>query len=103
MSKRKIHLEQLEGRQVVDSAGKKVGRIEEVHARRQGEEYLIEEYVLGQEGFLERLSVVRSFFGVRKKKGKHVPWQQMDLSDPQHPKLRCTREELERTQSREIT
>jgi sporulation protein YlmC with PRC-barrel domain len=98
MSRRRIHLEKLEGRRVVDSAGKKVGRIEEVHAERVGEECLIEEYVLGEEGLMERLSVLKIFFSSKKKKGKHVPWKQMDLSDPRHPKLRCTSEELDRMQ-----
>jgi sporulation protein YlmC with PRC-barrel domain len=98
MSLRRIHLERLEGRRVVDSAGEKVGRIEEVHARREGDECLIEEYVLGKEGLLERLSVVGTVFGFGKKKGLCVPWKQMDLSDPHRPKLRCTRAELERMQ-----
>ena len=91
MSGKRIHLEKLVGRKVVDSAGKKVGRIEEVIATREG---LIEEYVLGKEGLWERLGIVglSLIFLGRKKKGKHVPWEKMDLAEL---RLKCTREELD--------
>jgi len=73
-------LERLLGKVVVDSAGKKVGRIEEVIATREG---LIEEYVLGSEGLWERLGItgLSLIFLGRKKKGCHVPWEKMDLTE----------------------
>jgi sporulation protein YlmC with PRC-barrel domain len=91
MSGRRIQLERMVGRKVVDSAGKKVGRLEEVIVGRDG---LIQEYVLGREGLLERLGVVglSMIFLGRKGKGKHVPWQKMDLT---RLTLSCRAEELE--------
>jgi sporulation protein YlmC with PRC-barrel domain len=83
-------LERLLGKVVVDSVGRKVGRLEEVIATREG---LIEEYVLGREGLWERLGVVglSMIFLGRKRKGCHVPWEKMDLREL---KLRCRKEEL---------
>jgi sporulation protein YlmC with PRC-barrel domain len=95
MSEQRIHLERVVGRKVVDSVGKKVGRLEEVIAGRDG---LIHEYVLGKEGLLERLGVVglSLIFLGRKKKGKQVPWEKMDL---ERLRLKCTVEELEKTEA----
>ncbi len=86
----RLHLEKLEGKVVTDSAGKKAGRLEEVICDREGN---IQEYVLGKEGLWERLGIagLSLIFLGRKKKGKHVPWEKMDL--PQL-KLKCTVEEL---------
>ena len=83
--------EKIEGKVVRDSAGRKVGRLEEVIADREGR---IQEYVLGKQGLWERLGVVGMsliFLG-RKRKGKHIPWDRMDLREL---KLTCTLEELE--------
>ena len=86
-----VQLEQLEGKVVKDRAGKKVGRLEEVICDREGR---IQEYVLGREGLLERMGIVglSLIFLGRKKKGKHVPWEKMDLVEL---KLKCRLEELE--------
>jgi sporulation protein YlmC with PRC-barrel domain len=90
MSARRIHLERLLGRVVVDSIGKKVGRIEEIIATTEG---LIEEYVLGREGLWERMGVVglSLIFLGRKRKGCHVPWEKMDLGGL---RLKCRQEDL---------
>jgi sporulation protein YlmC with PRC-barrel domain len=90
MSGRQIQLEKLVGKKVVDSAGRKVGRLEEVIADRKGR---IQEYVLGRQGLLERLGIagLSLIFLGRKKKGKHVPWAKMDLAEL---KLNCRVDEL---------
>jgi hypothetical protein len=76
---------------VKDSAGKKAGRLEEVICDREGR---IQEYVLGREGLWERLGIVglSMIFLGRKRKGRHVGWDKMDL---QGLRLKCTLEELE--------
>ena len=87
----KVHLELLIGTLVVDVDGKRVGRIEEVHAHRKGAECYIDEYVVGRAGLAERL-------GARWKPARKpsvIPWQTLDLSDPAHPRLRCRLGELE--------
>lgn len=51
-----IHLELLLGKTVLDSTGKAIGRIEEVRASKQGEEWIVQEYLIGYAAILERLS-----------------------------------------------
>src|SRR6266550_1187350 len=91
MKAQRIHLERLVGKVVVDSVGKKVGRLEEIIARRDG---AIEEYMLGREGLRERLGVVGLSLILlgRKRKERHVPWAQMDLGGL---RLKCRVEGLE--------
>jgi sporulation protein YlmC with PRC-barrel domain len=92
MNSRRIHLEGLLGRVVLDSAGKKAGRLEEVIAGRDG---AIEEYVLGREGLWERLGIAGIsliFVGRNPQKSRRVPWEKMDLREM---RLRCRVEELE--------
>ena len=111
MPKRRIHLELLLGHQVLDVEGKPAGRIEELVARRDGEECFVAAYVLGREGLAERMSVAGlsslfvGFLGARRHSpaGHRVPWNQMDLTDPQQPRLRCTLRELELMQPGKTT
>jgi sporulation protein YlmC with PRC-barrel domain len=105
MPTRRVRLHRLLNRDVVDSAGRRVGRVEEVRATVRDGECFVEEYVLGREGLVERLSVpefsfaVLSFLGAgRPAGGRRVPWHQMDLSDPRRPRLRCTLAELKTMQ-----
>ena len=107
MSKQRIHLELLLGRKVRDSAGESAGRIEEVIARQQDGECRVRAYMLGREGLLERLSITGVsllFLGLlgahRRGKAREAPWNQMDLTDVKHPKLRCTIAELDAMQPR---
>jgi sporulation protein YlmC with PRC-barrel domain len=51
-----VHLELLLGKRVLDQTGKPVGRIEEVRAEQQGDEWVIQEYLVGTAALLERLS-----------------------------------------------
>ena len=44
MATRELHLELLLGKPVTDSTGKCIGRIEEVRAKQQGDEWIIHEY-----------------------------------------------------------
>ena len=92
-----VHLELLLGRRVLDAGGRPVGRIEEVRAHRRGKECVVEEFHLGPEALAERLAAVGLVSWLlrllgRKPRRKHppVPWQDMDLSDPAHPRLRWT-------------
>jgi sporulation protein YlmC with PRC-barrel domain len=94
-----LHL--LIGRNVVDSGGKKAGRLEEVKARVEDGRCVVTKFLLGRGGMLERLSVPDVAMSLLSRLGAphpagatEVPWEEMDLADPKHPRLRCTREEL---------
>jgi hypothetical protein len=83
-----VHVELLLGRLVRDSEGAKVGRIFAVHAEVEGEDCVVREYELGASALLGQLGIPRW------RKPLRVPWDQLDLSDPERPRLRCRRDEL---------
>lgn len=99
---KEINLEVLVGRRVVDSNGKKVGRIEEVTAVEHGDDLVVREYLVGTYGFAQRFSLFGiglhfiRLFGARTRAtdAKRIPWNKLDLSDEDHPRLTCTKEEL---------
>jgi hypothetical protein len=103
MAQQEVHLELLLSRRVLDAHGQLVGRIEEVHSAQQGHEVVVLEFVLGPFGLLERLSVwllnrsvLRLLGSSEKRAGYKVPWDKMDLTDPEQPRLRCAKGDLER-------
>lgn len=95
-----ISAELLLGRKVRDANGEKVGRIEEFQVERRDGACLVEAYLLGTSAVIDRLSawsLVRPIRGSLRGGAVvvyRVPWDEMDLSDPEHPKLRITRSEL---------
>jgi len=95
---RNVHVETLIGRRVRDPNGKAIGHVEEIQAKWSGKECLIEEYHLGPAAFLERLGISTArFIGwPLTHKPLRIPWGQLDLSDPDRPRLRCTVEELKK-------
>jgi sporulation protein YlmC with PRC-barrel domain len=96
MKTRKVHLERLLGRQVRDTEGARVGRILSVRAERQGQECLIREYHLGAAALMARLGLsALRLAGWPRRKPLVVPWDLLDLSDPDRPLLRCSLAELE--------
>lgn len=91
---RELRLDRLLGRRVVAANNQAVGRLEEFRAEKRGSGYVITEYVIGAAGLIERLHVgVRSLFGLRGG-GFVAGWDQLDLSDPDHPRLTCPVEAL---------
>ncbi len=91
-----VHVELLAGRRVRDTSGRPVGRIQSIRARRRGSDYFVEEYHLGPAAFLEGLGIsTAKLIGLPIARDPvKIPWDQLDLSDPEHPRLRCTKEEL---------
>ncbi|MBW4635125.1 MAG: hypothetical protein KME30_25475 [Iphinoe sp. HA4291-MV1] len=101
MANHEIHLELLLDKQVLDSTGKAIGRIEEVRAQKQGDEWVVQEYLIGYPAILERLSAwtiglfILHLFGARKMhSGYSIPWDKLDLTDPEKPRLLCHLDEL---------
>ncbi len=95
MSAREARVELLLGRRVLARNGRSVGRLEEIRVERSGAGYVVTEYHVGPEALLERLAIgVQSFFGKPPRKGYAIAWNQIDLSDPGHPRLTCAAAQL---------
>jgi sporulation protein YlmC with PRC-barrel domain len=98
----RLHLELLIGRRVHDSTGAtRIGRIEEVTARIDGKECLIEEFLVGRYALGERIAAAHigrallDLFGARAHGGGYrVRWDQIDLSNPHHIRLKVPPAEL---------
>ena len=101
MASSEVHIELLLGRRVRDSTGKFVGRIEEVIAERQDDEWVVREYLVGSAALLHRFSALdvgRALLGLFRAKenaGYRVPWDKLNLTDLAKPCLHCPSHELE--------
>jgi sporulation protein YlmC with PRC-barrel domain len=100
---REVRLELLVGRKVYDAAGQCIGRVEEVRAEVDGADYVVREFHVGKLAVLERLldgrllrALVRRLSGGRLWRGYAVPWRDMELSDPERPRVRRREAELEK-------
>lgn len=91
-----VHLELLLGRKVLDSEGKRVGRILAVTAEPEGEECVVSEYLLGTAALLTRLGLSAGrIAGIPiRREPLRVPWDRMDLRNPEKPRLSCSLAEL---------
>jgi len=101
MKRQEIHVELLLGRRVMALNGHPLGRLEEVRAELNNRGFFfVTEYLVGSYAVLERLSAWRMgrtilrTLHLRRKQGYRVRWDQLDLSDPRRPRLRCEIDEL---------
>jgi len=101
MATRELRLELLLGKCVFDAVGDRVGRIEEMRAEQQNDEWVILEYLVGIAAIVERLSAwnlgtgLLHLLGARKiHKSYRIPWDKLDLSDLDRPRLTCTVDQL---------
>jgi|SRR4051794_25938003 len=91
-----VRLERLLSRQVLAANNQAFGRLEEVRVEQVGNRYVVTEYVIGALGLIERLGLgVKLLFGHRGS-GYVARWDQIDISDSEHPRLTCMIEELRR-------
>jgi hypothetical protein len=90
-----FYLDELLGRMLLARNNRSVGRIEEFQAEQHGDHLQIVAFLIGSAGLMSRLDVgVKALFG-KSGGGKIVRWDQVDISDPVHPRLTCSVEELE--------
>jgi Mg2+/Co2+ transporter CorC len=94
MSKREVRLEGLLGRRVIAGNNQSVGRLEEFRAERQGTALVITDYLIGAAGLLQRFGVSLGLLVGRHGAGYVARWDQLDISDPEHPRLTCPVHEL---------
>lgn len=106
MSAHELWLSDLIGRKVRDASGRSVGRIEELVAEielhEQGNDYVVTEFHVGTFGALEGLAGNVFAQHMAHKLGRlvgyrrcRVRWDQIDISDPAHPRITVPREELQ--------
>jgi sporulation protein YlmC with PRC-barrel domain len=96
-----INVEQLLGTKVRDADGEVIGRIEEIRAERTDDSCYVDSYLVGASAVVERLSAWSLIRPIKKMlRARHVvsvvevPWQDLDLSDPERPVLRVPRSSL---------
>lgn len=101
MAKQEVNLELLIGRRVRALNGKSIGHLEEIRAELKEGECFVEEYLVGAYAVFERLAalsigraILRLFGATRKHRGYRVPWNKLDLTDWERPRLLCAIEEL---------
>lgn len=102
MATREIRVEKLLGMRVRAENGKVIGHLEEIKASLREGECFVEEFHVGSYAVFERLAawsigrtILKIFGGHEKHKGYRIPWDKLDLSNPEHPRLLCSVKELE--------
>ena len=77
------------GRRVLAGNNRSIGRLEEFRVEKRADGWVVSEYLIGVGGLAERLGVgVKLLFG-RRVGVRVARWDQLDISDPYHPKLTC--------------
>ena len=89
-----IRLDRLLGRPVLAKNSRTVGRLEEFRSERSGDSWVITDYVIGEAGLLERLNLGMKLLFGSKRGGYLARWDQMDISDPDRPRLLCSPDDL---------
>jgi hypothetical protein len=96
-----FHVELLLSKRVIAKNGRSVGRLEEIRTEERDGECVVADYLVGSYGALERLSAWRigrailHAVGLGRRSGYRIRWDQLDVSDPAAPRLRCPVDELE--------
>ena len=87
---RRLNLDAVIGRAVWSIEGQRLGRLEECRAERNGDSWFVREWLIGPAGLLERLgSGAWLLVGTSRARGYIVRWDQLDLTDPERPRLTC--------------
>jgi hypothetical protein len=91
-----LRLDRLIGRPVLTANNRRLGRLEDCRAERRGTVWVVTEWVIGPAGVLERLTLgARLLLGARRR-AYIARWDQLDLSNPERPRLTCVVDALRR-------
>jgi len=92
-----LRLDRLIGRRVLTVNNRSLGRLEECRVERRGSAWVVTEWVVGSAGLLERLGLgARLVIGLSRRASYIIRWDQLDLSDPEKPRLSCPIDDLRR-------
>jgi hypothetical protein len=105
MSARTVSLSDLVGRAVHDADGRRIGRIEELEAEivleRGGNEYVVTRFGVGRWGPFDAIAhghfvqqLVRRITRATSYVHYAIPWDLMDFTDLEHPRVKCAEREL---------
>ena len=96
MTRTELRLEDLLGRKVRAGNNRSAGRIEEVRAEADASGCRVIAFVIGAGGLLERLHLgTRLVLGLQRH-GRVARWDQLDLTDPDRPRLTVPVDSLDR-------
>ena len=103
---KELHLYETLGRKVYDANDKYAGRLEEIEVERGDESCLVTNYLVQHRGLMSRITQwavsdsLRKTIPVSEKSLPYrVPWDLMDLSDPEHPRITVAQSELRRART----
>lgn len=103
---KELHLYETLGRKVHDANGEYAGRLEELEVERGDESCLVMNYLVQRRGLVSRItawalsdSLQKAIPTSEKSLPYRVPWELMDLSDPEHPRITVPQKELKRARS----
>ena len=91
-----VRLDRLLGRSVHARDGRRIGRLEEFRAVKEGSGWIVNEFVIGAAGLLERLDLGARLVLGWKTRGYVARWDQVKLEEEGHVRLTCPVEELGR-------
>jgi sporulation protein YlmC with PRC-barrel domain len=105
MTTREIRVTDLIGRRVRDRDGRSIGRVEElvceIDLRADGRDYVVRELHVGALAFVEAVggsALARALFRMVGRGSGYtryrVPWEALDLTDVERPRVRISREEM---------
>jgi len=95
--KNEWRLELMLGRRVRAQDGRVIGRLEEFRAEREHDYWVVTEFHVGPTALIERLAVRHLGLTLPgRAHGYRVRWDQLDLDDPDNPRLTCPMGDLER-------
>jgi sporulation protein YlmC with PRC-barrel domain len=96
--RQEVHVELLLGGKVFGLNGSSIGRLEEIRTETNRGHLFVSEFLVGRYAVLERLAAWRIWRALLhvtgRKEGYRIRWDQIDLSDPQRPRLLCDVDEL---------
>ena len=100
MTTQQLHVELLLGEKVFALNGRPIGRLEEIRTEINRGHCFVSEFLVGKYAVFERLAAWRigravlRVLGAGRREGYRIRWNQLDLSDPQHPRLLCDVDDL---------
>lgn len=95
--RRSLRLDRVIGRRVLMANNRPLGRLEECRVVRRGQSWEVSEWVVGPAGLLERLGLgARLLVGGARGASYVLRWDQLDLSNPEQPRLTCRVDDLRR-------